>query len=191
LRGRNSYAKLNPWITYRRRVYKEFREKFSSDKLTSVAQLCEDYHQFLYFKNNLSWTTLYRTGLKALKEPERLWDFITFIQDETIDIKKRINKGLEGELHIDGIGKNILTALLHTLYPDKYGIWNKRTEETLEIMRRTPLKGYDLGTKYEAINERLLQLWEELDTNLTTIDGLMWYVSKRVKPKLDSPFQDY
>ena len=174
------------WITYRRRVYAEFREKFSSDKLTSGAKLCQDYQQFLYFKNNLSWTTLYRTGLKALKDPERLWDFITFIQDESIDIRKRINKGLLGELHIEGIGKNILTAILHTLHPDKYGVWNNRTEETLEIIRRVPSKGNDLGTKYEAVNEKLQQLSKELDTDLTTVDGLMWYISKRIKPKIDS-----
>jgi hypothetical protein len=172
------------WITYRRRVYNEFREKFRSDKLISVGKLCEDYQEFLYFKNNLSWTTLYRTGLTALKEPERLWDFITFIQDESIDIRQRLNKGLQGELRVKGIGKNILTALLHTLHPDKYGVWNNRTQETLEILRRTPSKGYDLGTKYGAINEILLELCKELDTDLTTIDGLMWYVSKRVSPKL-------
>ena len=172
------------WITERRRVYKEFREKFSSDKLTSVGKLCEDYEQFLYFRNNLSWTTLYRTGLEALKQPERLWDLITFIQDESIDIRQRINKGLRGELHVKGIGKNILTALLHTLHPDNYGVWNNRTKETLEILRRSPSIGHDLGLTYLAVNEKLLQLCKELDTDLTTIDGLMWYVSKRVSPKL-------
>jgi hypothetical protein len=172
------------WITERRRVYKEFREKFSTDKLTSIGKLCEDYEQFLYFRNNLSWTTLYRKGLKALKEPERLWDFITFIQDESIDIRQRINKGLKGQLRVKGIGKNILTALLHTLHPDRYGVWNNRTKQTLEILRRSPSPGYDLGSTYLTVNEKLLQLSKELDTDLTTIDGLMWYVSKRVFPKL-------
>jgi DNA-directed RNA polymerase subunit RPC12/RpoP len=172
------------WITERRRAYKAFRDKFSTDKLTSVGQLCEDYKEFLYFRNNLSWTNLHRTGLKALKQPEMLWDLITFIQDESVDIGRRINKGLQGELHIKGIGKNILTALLHTLHPDTYGVWNNRTQATLEILRRSPSVGHDMGLTYIEVNEKLLHLSRELDTDLTTIDGLMWYVSKLVAPKL-------
>lgn len=179
---------VNLWITYRRRAYGEFRDKLNTAKLINKEKLCEDYRQFLYFRNNISWTTLYRTGLKALEEPERLWDLVTFIQDESIDIKKRISNGLQGNLHLEGIGKNILTALLHVFHPDKYGVWNNRTQDTLEIIRRTPSKGYDIGTKYEAINKRLLQLCHELDTDLTTVDGLMWYISKRTKPKLNYPY---
>lgn len=172
------------WITDRKRAYNEFKEKFSVDNLISVDKLCTDYEHFLYFRNNLSWTNLHRTGLKALEQPKRLWDLVTFIQDESVDIKLRINKGLQGELHIKGIGKNILTALLHTFHPDTYGVWNNRTQATLEIIRRNPSLRSDLGLTYNEINERLLQLSRELDTDLTTIDGLMWYVSKRVAPKL-------
>ena len=90
----------------------------------------------------------------------------------------------KGQLHVKGIGKNILTALLHTLHPDRYGVWNNRTKQTLEILRRSPSPGHDLGSTYLTVNEKLLQLSKELDTDLTTIDGLMWYVSKRVSTKL-------
>jgi len=44
----------------------------------------------------------------------------------------------------------------------------------------------DLGAKYLAINKELARLGDELQTDLTTIDGLMWYVSKRLKPILQS-----
>lgn len=172
------------WITERRRAYKEFREKFSVDNLINAEKLCRDYEHFLYFSNNLSWTNLHRTGLKALEQPEKLWDLITFVQDESVDIRHRINKCLQGELHIKGIGKNILTALLHTLHPDAYGVWNNRTQATLEIIRRNPPFRTDLGLTYLEINDKLRQLSRELDTDLTTVDGLMWYVSKRVAPKL-------
>jgi hypothetical protein len=174
------------WITDRRRAYKEFREKFSVDNLINAEKLSRDYEHFLYFRNNLSWTNLHRTGLKALKQPEKLWDLITFVQDESVDIKLRINKCLQGELHINGIGKNILTALLHVMNPDVYGVWNSRTQETLEIIRRNPPLRTDLGLTYAEINKKLIELSRELDTDLTTIDGLMWYVSKRIGPKLDS-----
>lgn len=172
------------WITERRTAYKKFRDKLRMENLVDTQKLSEDYEQFLYFRNNLSWTNLHRTGLKALEQPERLWDLITYIQDESVDINYRISKCLQGELHINGIGKNILTALLHTMHPDAYGVWNNRTQKTLEFIRRNPPLRTDLGLTYLEINKKLIELSKELDTDLTTVDGLMWYVSKRIAPKL-------
>jgi len=169
------------WIAGRRKVYEEFRKKFSQDKLVDWEKLTEDFRQFLYFKTNLSWTTLYRSGLKALSDLGKLWELLTFIQDESVDVQVRVRLGLQGAYHCQGIGRNILTALLHTFNPDKYGVWNSRTEDTLKIIRRTPRPIFDAGKKYLAINNELTQLGAELDTDLTTIDGFMWFISKKVK----------
>jgi hypothetical protein len=169
------------WIAARRKAYAEFRKKFSQDKLVDWEKLSEDFRQFLYFKNNLSWTTLYRSGLKALSDLERLWKLLIFIQDESVDAQVRVRQCLQGSYYCQGIGRNILIALLHTFNPDKYGVWNSRTEDTLEIIRRAPRSTSDNGRKYQAINAELAQLGGELDTDLTTIDGFMWYISKRVK----------
>lgn len=180
-------ANVPLWIIARRKAYDDFRDRFSQKKLVSLEKLCEDFRQFLYFKNNLSWTTLYRSGLEALSDPERLWQMVTFIQDKSINIQSRVTSALEGEYHIRGVGRNILTALLHTFNPDKYGVWNNRTEDTLKLIRRTPTAASETGKKYLAINEELIKLGTELDTDLTTIDGLMWYVSKRLKSQLLAP----
>jgi hypothetical protein len=169
------------WIAARRKAYEEFRKKFSQNKLVDWEKLREDFRQFLYFKNNLSWTTLYRSGLKALSDLERLWKLLTFIQDESVDVEVRVRQGLQGAYYCQGIGRNILTALLHSFNPDKYGVWNSRTEDTLKIIRRTPRPIFDAGKKYRAINDELTKLSTELDTDLTTIDGFMWFISKRVK----------
>jgi hypothetical protein len=169
------------WIAARRKTYAEFRKRFSQDKLVDWEKLGEDFRQFLYFKNNLSWTTLYRSGLKALSDLERLWELLVFVQDESIDVEVRVRQGLQGACHCQGIGRNILTAMLHTFNPDKYGVWNSRTEDTLKIIRRTPRPIFDAGKKYRAINDELTQLGAELDTDLTTIDGFIWFISKKVK----------
>ena len=174
------------WITARRKAYKDFRDKLSQDKLVSLEKLIDDFRQFLYFKNNLSWTTLYRTGLISLSNPEKLWRMLIFIQDEKIEIETRIRQTLQGKHHVRGVGKNIITALLHIFYPDKYGVWNSRTDDTLSLIDRKPETAFDAGKKYVAINNELRKLAAELETDLTTIDGLMWYVSKRLKPILQS-----
>jgi hypothetical protein len=79
----------------------------------------------------MSWTTLYRTGLYALSNLEKLWKLLTFLQDESIDVELRVRQGLRGKYYCYGIGRNILTAILHMFNPDKYGVWNNRTEDTL------------------------------------------------------------
>jgi DNA-directed RNA polymerase subunit RPC12/RpoP len=172
------------WIDARLKAYAEFREKLAQNRLISWEQITRDFRDFLYFKKNLSWTTLYRTGLEALSNPERLWKLLTFIQDESVQLPTRVGKALEGEYYVRGIGKNILTALMHTFNPDKYGVWNNRTDDTLNLIDREPKSASDSGAKYVAINNELVRLRDELQTNLTTIDGLMWYVSKRLKPIL-------
>jgi hypothetical protein len=169
------------WITARRKAYAEFRDKFSQDKLVDWEKLSDDYRKFLYFENNLSWTTLYRSGLQALNDVKKLWKLLLLLQDDEINIQTRVHEGLEGRIHCQGIGKNILTALLHTFNPDKYGVWNNRTEDTLRIIKRKPQPDPNSGKFYRAINHELIQLGKELDTDLTTIDGFMWFISKKVQ----------
>ncbi len=172
------------WLTERLRAYDDFRNRLTQDKLVSFEKICYDYKQFLYLENNRSWSNLHRTGLKALDNPEKLWKLITYIQDETIPIQDRITDSLKGQYYVHGVGRNIVTGLLHMFYPDKYGVWNSRTEDTLNLLRRKPVGVSGTGNLYVAVNEELKKLAKELDTNLTIIDGLMWYVSKRLKSQL-------
>ena len=174
------------WLARRQRAYADFRNRLSLGRLVSYEKLCEDYRQFLYFENNRSWTNLYRKGLDALKVPESLWKLVTYIQDESIPIIERTTETIDeqGKYHISGVGRNIVTGLLHVFYPDKYGVWNNRTEETLDLIRRKPVVISGTGRRYLATNNELKKLAAELDTDLTTVDGLMWFISKRLKSKL-------
>jgi hypothetical protein len=175
------FRDVDEWVMARKEAYVDFRERFSQNRLVSWEKLEKDFREFLYFRNNKSWTTLYRTGLQALQDLERLWRLIVFLQDESVQVATRVKKGLQGEYYCRGIGQNILTALLHTFNHDKYGVMNSRTEDTLKMLRRKPRQAADLGRRYECVNLELLGLRDELDTELTTIDGFVWYVSKRIE----------
>ncbi len=167
------------WIMARKQAYVTFREKLGRDKLVDWDKLHNDYRDFLYFKHNYSWTTLYRTGLRPLSNLKKLWKLLTFIQDETISVNRRVREGLAGKYHCAGLGRNILTALLHTFHSNTYGVWNNRTEHTLTLIHRKPRPTTDPGYNYQRINNELNQLTKELNTDLTTIDSLMWYISKK------------
>ena len=175
------FKTVDSWISAREQAYREFREKLSPDKLHDLDRVLRDFKDWLLFRNNLSWTTFQRTGYQALKKPERLAALLFLLQNEKIDVGERVRRGLEGKNKVNGIGQGILTALLHTFHNDKYCVWNSRTADTLEILRRTPKTHSDLGRTYKEVNSKLHELAEELNTNLTTIDGFMWYISKHIQ----------
>jgi hypothetical protein len=172
------YDNVPLWISARKRAYAKYQEKFAASKLLVGENWRLDYKDFLYFKNNQSWTTFTRPGLEALKEPEKLRNLLIYLQEESITIEKRVQEGLQGEKHIHGVSQNILTGLLHTFHPDKYGAWNYRTDDALERIKRKPIKTTNAGKNYVSINEALTKLAKELNTDLTTIDGFMWFISK-------------
>ena len=102
--------------------------------------------------------------------------------DDSIDVSSRVNNALIGKTHVDGVGKNIATGIIHVCdTEDKYGVWNSRTEETLQLLKRAPTHALTPGETYTRINQELSQLKIELATDLLVVDSFMWYISKRVK----------
>ena len=57
-------------------------------------------------------------------------------------------------------------------------VWNSRTVDTLRKLHRPPFPSDDLGETYKRVNNMLNSLARELNTDLTTLDGFMWFVSK-------------
>jgi hypothetical protein len=171
---------LDSWISARKQAYAEYSKKFSPDKLHDLDRVLRDFKDWLLFRNNLSWTTFQRTGYQALKKPERLAELLFLLQNEKMDVGERVRRGLKGEKKVNGIGQGILTAL-HTFYNAKYCVWNSRTKDTLEILRRPSKAHSDIGRAYKEVNSKLHELAEELNTDLTTIDGFMWFISKEVQ----------
>ena len=112
-------------------------------------------------------------------------DLIHYIQNEELDIETRVQEALKGEMKTTGIANGILTGLLHTLFPIKYGVWNNETKKTLEIIRRKPIDismhSKQSGILYGKINQTLIDLANELNTDLTTIDGLMYYIGENIR----------
>lgn len=174
------YTFPNPaeWVRRRNEVYSKYRKRFSPDKLDNFEILRDSFHSWLMFRNNLSWTTFQRTGSKALENPQKLANLLLYLQDENIDIATRIRGALQGSKKIDGLGDGIITALLHTFNNEEYGVWNSRTNDTLKKLHQPIFASDDLGESYIRVNNILKRLAKELNSDLTTLDGFMWFVSK-------------
>jgi len=122
------FRSVDAWISAKKRAYENFRKRFSIEKLLDFDYLKRNFKNWLLFRNNLSWTTLQRSGYKALEDPERLAKLIVLLQNEDLDVGVRVRRGLKGEEKVIGIGPGILTGLLHTFFDDKYCVWNSKNQ---------------------------------------------------------------
>lgn len=167
------------WIEERRKAKERFRELFLLDNLEYLEE--EDFKKFLFFKYNYAWTKLYRTGLQALNDFERVKEAIRFLQNEDIDIITRIREvvDINGRYHVRGIGRNIATGILHTVDDkDRYGVWNNVVERALRKLNVFPKISADPGITYYRINEVLNYLKKIINSDLLVLDSLLWFIDK-------------
>lgn len=175
---RNKFPSVEAWIRKRKQVYSIYKNKFSYDNLDNIEQIRRDFYSWLIFRNNLSWSSLQYTASNALDNPERLANLLLKLQDEDKTIASRVRYALQGSGRINGLGHGIITALLHTFNNERYGVWNNKTIGTLKKLHMPMVPNEDPGETYKQVNKKLNALAEELRTDLTTLDGFMWYVNK-------------
>ena len=126
------FKNIDEWMIARKNAYRYYQERFKKENLKDTVRVCRDYKKWVLGRNNKSWTNDQRRGYEPLETPYRLASLISYLQNEKTPIEERVQEGLSGEYYVKGIGKGILTSLLHTVFPDKYGVWNDRTKETHE-----------------------------------------------------------
>ncbi|MEA2089351.1 MAG: endonuclease NucS [Thermoproteota archaeon] len=152
------FESTKQWHILRKQAKKKYAKIFDSRNIHIMTK--EDFKSFLYFKNNLAWTSLYRRGLEAAERIDDLRKAIVFLQDESINIQERINSILRGSYHVRGMGKNIATAVLHTCdKQDRYGVWNNVTEKALKELGYLPRRVWNNGLFYSKLS---LEQWSIL-----------------------------
>jgi len=169
---------VQQWKKEREEAYSKFRQVFDQARLPRMT--AEDFHSFLDLNVNKSWTGLYRQGKKATEDMERLRRALSFLQDESVDIDTRVREALrkDGSYKVPGMGKNLVTAILHVFNPKKYCVWNNRVEDSLKRLGKMPSGSIAKpGRFYRRINSVAMELAEELSTDLTTMDMFMYYLS--------------
>jgi hypothetical protein len=162
-------------IGSREQVFAKYRPIFSVEHVPELSR--DEFTSFLYFENNHHWSGLYRKGLQAAEDMERLRAGLGLLLDQNKPIRDRFSKALEQVL---GIGKGIASGILLVAYPEQYGVWNNASESALRQLGIWPTfeKGEGIGAKYERINALLTRLKCDLDTDFWTLDALMWYCSR-------------
>jgi 5-methylcytosine-specific restriction endonuclease McrA len=181
------YPEYRDIIESRKRVFSDFQPVFSNPSAISEG----DFRRFLEMKNNRHWTGLHRPAKHACDDMPKLRDALSYLLDESVDIADRIDS-LTGsaELSIPGLNTGILTPILLVRYPDKYGVWNGKSEAAIRALRIWPQvrRGTSKGNRYRALNELFNEIGHETKLDLWTLDGLWHVVSVASQLEADASF---
>jgi len=134
----------------------------------------EQFKSFLSFKNNKHWHGIHRQGNLITRDMDRLRSALKILLDEMEPIRERLDRlfprGQPG--YIKGLGKAVATAILITVYPDKYPTYTSRTEAALKRLGLHPeFSGESFGERYIKIREISCDLAERYDLSLLQING--------------------
>ncbi len=138
----------------------------------------DDFTSFLTFENNRHWTGLHRQKGALLNEFDRLTNALSLLVDEEMPLMKRLDMILDDKKYkVTGLGRGLFTAILLIVFPDKYGVWNGKSERGMKKLGIFPEfeRGEKFGGRYHKFNQVLLTLKEELGLDLWTLD-ILWHL---------------
>lgn len=92
------------------------------------------------------------------REINKFRKLLKMLFDENIDISQRVNRALEGDLEIRGVGIALISKLLVIHRPDLYYVRNEKTSTTLRRYRIEVPRNITEGTKYKILSEFLKQV---------------------------------
>jgi len=176
-------AKMNYEHPTRKNNEKEVIDRFGKmfnpyniDRLTK-----EQFRSFLLIKNNKHWDGIHRQVNIITSDMEKLKNALKELLDESKPLKDRLDilfpKGKEN--FIKGLGRAVLTPILLVVYPDKYGVWNSRTEAGLKKVGLYPnfKRGASFSEKYLEVNKILLDISNKYEMSLFKLDSVWWKLS--------------
>jgi hypothetical protein len=140
------------WVQSRLKNYAESRQWLTNLDRWNDEQLREGYLN--YFENTgQSLNPIYRD--RIVRNATRFREVIKRLLDEAVPVDERLDSVLGGTLHVDGMGKGMATDFLMTAHPDRYCLWNSKTEMGLTSLGLMPTfrRGASTGKNY-------LQVWE-------------------------------
>src|SRR4030067_1655315 len=118
---------------------------------------------------------------RIIREKRRFRDMILSLFNEDIDIQERIDQVLRGNYRVEGFGKAILTSFLMDYNPNKYCLWNNKTEMGFSVIGWNVYESADsLGVAYSKVLmalQKLRGLKPEFNLSFGDIDLFLHTIS--------------
>ena len=170
-------------IEARDEVFARYSPAFQPGAIDKIDE--EVLRSFLYAENNHHWSGLNRQVNRVCADMEKTRAALGELVDETRPIQNR----MQAVTDIKGMGKGIITAILHVAFPNKYGVWNATSNDglvELDLFPEMP-RGASFGERYAAVNSVLLGLSQELNVDLWTLDTVWWFLHSDAPEDSDEP----
>lgn len=165
-------------------VIEKYGSMFNPIKLDSLTK--EDFKSFLLMKNNKHWEGIHRQGNMITQDMDKLKKALKILLNEEMPIEERLNVLIPKNKpnFIKGLHRSVVTPIMMVVYPDKYGVYNRRSDEGLTKVGLMPKhgKGEAFSKKYIEINKVLNSLASENDMSLFELDGVWWRITEGYKP---------
>jgi len=167
------------WLESEKKVIEKYGQMFNSGNLDQLTK--EDFKSFLLIKNNLHWEGIHRQSNLITSDMEALKRYLKYLLNEEVSIKERLKQvfNAKGGYIIKGLGKAVITPILLVVYPNKYGVWNSRSESALKKLNLFPkfLPKDSFADKYVKVNEVILDLAKKYNITLWQLDGILGEIS--------------
>lgn len=154
-------------------VLARFQPIFSAENAPKITE--DEFRSFLLRENNHHWSGLQRQRPRMCANMAKLRKALTTLLNEVEPVSNRLDEAIE---MVSGMGKNIASAILLVTQPDRYGVWNNRSEANMMRLGIWPSfdRGESFGNRYVKVNQILLQLRDTLQIDLWTLDALWWFL---------------
>jgi hypothetical protein len=169
--------------THKDQVLERYQRIFNLDHIPNLTR--DEFESFLYYENNHHWTDYHRVKKFMTSDMSLLRRALQLLLDETRLVHDRINRIRPGrhsakDSMVSHLGIPVLTAILLVVYPEKYGVWNKTSEDGMEIVGLWDDRwdGDLAGDVYVEMNQIYHELCRYLKIDLWTLDALWWVLKK-------------
>jgi hypothetical protein len=175
---------VNQMIRDRDHAIGRYREVFTAEAVARIT--ADEFAGFLLFENNRHWWGMQRGADRMTNNLDLLRWALGVLVDEDRPVSERVNEidDPSSGPAIPGFDHSIYTPVLLMAAPDRHGVWNSISESAMRRLDLWP----DLedlasnGERYEQINEMILTVASELETDPWTLDAMWWAIEKEHDP---------
>lgn len=169
----------------RDRVLADYGRLFHPDNLERLT--AADFKGFLLYENNRHWWGIHRQQAILTSDMPRLRRVLAVLLDDSRPLKERLDwiEPRSGPKPQPGLGRAVITPILHVVYPERYGVWNSIAQGAMTRLGLWPEFpwGSTFGGQYLLVNESLRQWGTKLGIDLWTLDALWWRVERDHEPE--------
>lgn len=153
------------------RLFSKFQPVFKLENLSKFE--ASDFKKFTSFKENEHWNGIHRQHNSITKNMPKLRAALKTLLDESQEIDQRINQIRDESSGIKGLGRSVYSAILFTVFPNKYPVFNKKTESTLISLGLWAENASDTeGEQYKNVATVFRSLAEAIGCSLADLDGI-------------------